>query len=54
MAVLPCRRLNGKHVVFGRVLEGYDLVDRVQNVPTDRRSGRPLQRVVIADCGELA
>ncbi|PSC72104.1 photosynthetic NDH subunit of lumenal location chloroplastic [Micractinium conductrix] len=54
ITTVPTPWLNGKHVVFGRVLEGYDLVDRVQNVPTDRRSGRPLQRVVIADCGELA
>jgi cyclophilin family peptidyl-prolyl cis-trans isomerase len=44
----------GKHVVFGRVLENYSLVDRLQRIPTDRRSGRPLQRVTIADCGELA
>ncbi|KAF8057645.1 FUM1 [Scenedesmus sp. PABB004] len=36
--------LNGKHVVFGRVLEGLDVVDRLQNVPADR-GGRPAQRV---------
>lgn len=32
-------------VVFGRVLEGLDVVDKLQNLPTDR-SGRPGQRVV--------
>uniref|UniRef100_A0A061RV08 Peptidyl-prolyl cis-trans isomerase n=1 Tax=Tetraselmis sp. GSL018 TaxID=582737 RepID=A0A061RV08_9CHLO len=45
--------LNGKHVVFGRVLEGYDeVVDKVQRLPVDR-SGRPSKPVVIADCGVI-
>jgi cyclophilin family peptidyl-prolyl cis-trans isomerase len=45
--------LNGKHVVFGRVVQGLDVVDKLQNVAVDR-SGRPGQRVVIEDCGVLA
>ncbi|GAB4814272.1 hypothetical protein N2152v2_001318 [Parachlorella kessleri] len=45
--------LNGKHVVFGKVLEGMDLVNKLQFVQVDRRS-RPVQPVVIADCGVLA
>lgn len=32
-------------VVFGRVLEGLDVVDKLQNVTVDR-SGRPSKRVV--------
>lgn len=35
-----------------QVLEGMDLVDKLQYVQTDRRS-RPLKPVVIADCGVL-
>jgi hypothetical protein len=35
------------------VLEGMDLVDRLQRVPVDRGS-RPIKRVVVADCGQLA
>lgn len=45
--------LNGKHVVFGRVVEGLDVVDRLQNVAVDR-GGRPARLVVIEDCGVLA
>ncbi|KAF6259651.1 cyclophilin-like domain-containing protein [Scenedesmus sp. NREL 46B-D3] len=45
--------LDGKHVVFGRVVQGLELVDRLQNLAVDR-SGRPGQRVVIEDCGVLA
>ena len=44
--------LNGRHVVFGRVLEGYDLCEKLQYVQTNRQ-GRPAQPVTIADCGTL-
>ena len=45
--------LNGKHVVFGRVLEGADVVNKVQNV-TVGGGARPSQPVIIKDCGLLA
>ncbi|RDW57937.1 Peptidyl-prolyl cis-trans isomerase B [Aspergillus mulundensis] len=44
--------LDGKHVVFGEVLEGYDIVDKIQNVPKGR-SDKPLQDVKIVKSGEL-
>ena len=50
----PTPWLDGRHVVFGRVLEGMDVVRKVEDTATDKRSGRPLQRVVIQDCGVLA
>lgn len=43
--------LNGKHVVFGRVLEGMELVERVESLGT--QSGTTRLPIVIADCGEL-
>jgi len=44
--------LDGKHVVFGEVLEGYDVVDAIQNV--EKRPGdKPAQAVKIAKSGEL-
>ncbi|KAL4736856.1 cyclophilin-like domain-containing protein [Aspergillus similis] len=44
--------LDGKHVVFGEVLEGYDIVDKIQNVPKSRND-RPLKDVKIVKSGEL-
>ena len=39
-------------VVFGRVLEGYDVVDTIQNLPVNR-SGRPAKNVTVTDSGTL-
>lgn len=43
--------LDGKHVVFGKVVDGMDVVTAMEQVGT--RSGQTLEPVVIADCGEL-
>ncbi|KAJ3009839.1 UNVERIFIED_CONTAM: hypothetical protein HDU68_002466 [Siphonaria sp. JEL0065] len=44
--------LDGKHVVFGKVLEGLDeIVNGVQNVETSR--DKPLHDVTVVDSGEL-
>ncbi|KZW02914.1 hypothetical protein EXIGLDRAFT_713819 [Exidia glandulosa HHB12029] len=47
-----CPHLDGKHVVFGRVLKGYEVIEAIADVPTDEKD-RPLQPVVIVNCGEL-
>lgn len=44
-------RLDGKHVVFGEIVEGYDIVEKIEKQGT--KSGTPKAKVVIADCGEL-
>ena len=44
--------LDGRHVVFGEVLEGYDIVDQIQNVEKGA-SDTPKKTVKIADSGEL-
>lgn len=44
--------LDGKHVVFGEVLEGYNVVEAIENLP--KGSGdKPLKPVTIAKSGEL-
>jgi peptidylprolyl isomerase len=43
--------LNGRHVVFGKVIEGMDIVKKIEAVGS--QSGRPSKKVVIEDCGEL-
>merc|ERR1711997_1021991 len=43
--------LDGRHVVFGEVLEGYDLVKQIEGHGS--RSGKPDKTLVIADSGEL-
>lgn len=44
--------LDGKHVVFGEVLEGYDVVEKVENVPKGA-GDKPSKTVKIAKSGEL-
>ena len=44
--------LDGKHVVFGEVLEGMDVVHYIENVDTNR-ANKPLKDVKISASGEL-
>lgn len=44
--------LDGKHVVFGHVVEGMEVVTQIEN--TEKGSGdRPVVDIVIDDCGEM-
>ncbi|GFR39622.1 hypothetical protein Agub_g86 [Astrephomene gubernaculifera] len=51
ICTVPCPWLNGKHVVFGRVVEGMTTLKRMEVV--GQRSGKPSRRVIITDCGQL-
>ena len=43
--------LDGKHVVFGEVTEGSDLVKTIEGLGS--RSGTPKSKLVISECGQL-
>ena len=38
--------LDGSYTVFGEVVDGFDVVDKIENVPT-RRGDRPRKDIVI-------
>ncbi|KAF9323163.1 hypothetical protein BG006_001707 [Podila minutissima] len=44
--------LDGRHVVFGKVIEGMDVVTQIEDTATDS-GDRPLLPVVIAQSGEV-
>ena len=43
--------LDGKHVVFGKVKDGMDIVKKIEQVGS--QSGKTSKTVVITDCGQL-
>ncbi|KAM4047560.1 peptidyl-prolyl cis-trans isomerase E isoform 2-T2 [Anomaloglossus baeobatrachus] len=42
--------LDGKHVVFGEVMEGLDVVRQME--AQGNKDGKPKQKIIISDCGE--
>ena len=51
ITTIPTPWLNGKHVVFGRVLEGMELVTKIEGMGSG--SGATKSEIRIKDCGEL-
>jgi cyclophilin family peptidyl-prolyl cis-trans isomerase len=43
--------LDGKHVVFGKVTDGLDVVDKIEGVGS--QSGSTSAKVVVKECGEV-
>lgn len=52
ITTVPTPHLNGKHVVFGRVTSGMDIVKTIEKC--EKEGSTPVKEVLIADCGQLA
>lgn len=53
ITTVPTPHLDGRHVVFGRVLVGKDVVRAIEKEPTDA-SDKPRRPIVIRSCGEFS
>ena len=51
ITTVPTPHLNGRHVVFGRVLEGMEVVKKIEALGSN--SGRTQAKIVITDSGKL-
>jgi peptidylprolyl isomerase len=51
ITTVPCPWLDGKHVVFGKVVEGMNIVRSMEAQGSP--NGKPKARVVIDECGQL-
>jgi len=52
IATKQTSHLDGRHVVFGRVIKGVNVVRKIENVLTGEQD-KPIFSVTIVDCGEL-
>eukprot|EP01024_Parvocaulis_polyphysoides_P067017 TRINITY_DN793_c0_g1_i2.p1 TRINITY_DN793_c0_g1~~TRINITY_DN793_c0_g1_i2.p1 ORF type:complete len:451 (-),score=88.42 TRINITY_DN793_c0_g1_i2:313-1665(-) len=52
LTLVPCPWLDGKHVVFGKVIDGMDTVKTIESYGS--QSGRTSVPIVITDCGQVS
>lgn len=52
ITTVPTPHLDGKHVVFGQVINGKNIVREIENLKT--QSDKPVEEVKIVNCGELS
>ena len=46
---VPCPWLDGKHVVFGKVIDGYNVIDELNSISS--KNGIPNKKAIIVNCG---
>ncbi|KAG2203875.1 hypothetical protein INT46_001127 [Mucor plumbeus] len=51
ITTVPCSWLDGKHVVFGKVIEGLDIVKKIESLGSE--SGKTKSKITITESGEL-
>ena len=51
LTFIKCDWLDGKHVVFGRVVDGFEVLDNLESVGSEE--GKTKAPCYIADCGQL-
>ena len=51
ITVAPTPWLDGKHVVFGRVVEGFDVAKKVESYGSG--NGKTLKKITVTNCGQL-
>jgi len=47
----PIRWLDGFHVVFGRIVDGLEVVEKLNDKVVAKDDGQPIKELIIADCG---
>ena len=52
ITVAKCSWLDGKHVVFGDVIDGYEIVQKIEAQGTSP-NGTTKSEIKISDCGEV-
>lgn len=52
ITTVPTPHLDGKHVVFGEVINGKNIVRKIENLRT--QSDKPLDDVKVVECGQLS
>lgn len=51
VTTVPCPWLDGKHVVFGEVTDGFDIVKKIEGYGS--QSGKTSAKITISNCGEV-
>ncbi|KAL1521059.1 hypothetical protein AB1Y20_022614 [Prymnesium parvum] len=51
ITLAPCPHLSGRHVVFGELVAGDDMLELASSVPVNPASGKPTQLIAILDSG---
>eukprot|EP00826_Nyctotherus_ovalis_P012087 TRINITY_DN13156_c0_g4_i1.p1 TRINITY_DN13156_c0_g4~~TRINITY_DN13156_c0_g4_i1.p1 ORF type:complete len:400 (+),score=51.90 TRINITY_DN13156_c0_g4_i1:48-1202(+) len=48
-----CTNLDGKYVVFGEIIQGFDLMEEIGSHGSRTSEGKPKAKIVISNCGQL-